>query len=102
MTRRIRRCPWCRTELPRAAPARQRFCGSVCRKRAWRRGRRRDLLIGRAAAAILDDTPVGVGRCEQCDGIISIRKRADSRFCSPACRTRAWRERLEATQEPSR
>ncbi|MER7582603.1 hypothetical protein [Kitasatospora sp. NPDC097691] len=87
---------------PKDAPARKPFCGPDCRKRAWRRRRRRDLLISRGTAVIFSDTVFGAGRCEQCNGIISVRKRLYSRFCSPACRTSAWRERLEATQEPSR
>ncbi|GAA1377260.1 hypothetical protein GCM10009612_76790 [Streptomyces beijiangensis] len=33
------------------------------------------------------------GRCPMCAGYVSLRKRDDSVYCSPRCRTRAWRAR---------
>ncbi|MGW6012887.1 hypothetical protein [Streptomyces sp. NPDC055210] len=38
----------------------------------------------------------GQGRCPACRLTVSVRKRTDSVYCSPKCRTRAWRLRREA------
>jgi hypothetical protein len=92
MTGRIRRCRWCRAVLPKGSASSRRYCSARCRKRGWRYRQRKLELIGRAAAVFLGDVPYGPA----CGGLVSIRKRTDSVYCSPRCRTRAWRMRREA------
>jgi len=45
----------------------------------------------------LKDRLRGQRRCQQCQGSIPATDRSDARFCSTACRQRAYRERGRAT-----
>ncbi|WP_413755082.1 hypothetical protein [Streptomyces sp. MMBL 11-3] len=39
----------------------------------------------------------GQNRCPVCGLAVSVRKRTDAVYCSPKCRTKAWRQRRAAT-----
>lgn len=103
--RHIRRCSQCGTELPDGSRRSRRYCGSACRTRAWRVSRAREAAIeagGQALQALIEGRPHPWPRfrCPECgdtwyaaDTPLGTRKRSDSRWCSPRCRTRAWRRR---------
>ncbi|GGX36722.1 hypothetical protein GCM10010353_59860 [Streptomyces chryseus] len=77
----------------------------ACRTKAWRLQQARRAQIdagGEAMRALLEGRPHPWPRfrCPECgsrwsasDTPFGIRKRSDSRYCSPRCRTRAWRKR---------
>jgi hypothetical protein len=93
---RIRRCRWCRAVLPKGSAPTRRYCSARCRKRGWRYRQRKLLLIERAGASILGTAEGGPGTCPVCGRGVSIRSCADAVYCSPLCRTRAWRMRRGA------
>ncbi|MFB7293374.1 hypothetical protein [Actinacidiphila glaucinigra] len=37
----------------------------------------------------------GQDLCPVCGVMVSLRKRSDAVYCSPKCRTRAWRQRRD-------
>jgi hypothetical protein len=113
VTGKIRRCNECRAVLPRDAGPNRRYCDSTCRSRHWRRVQRHETVFRRAVMQSLDVIGGGqlyaVGRCPVCGWGVPIRKRTDSVYCGPRCRTRAWRTRRtlaapagDASERPSR
>ncbi|MFJ4633909.1 hypothetical protein [Streptomyces sp. NPDC088847] len=102
MTRKMRRCAECRVPLPRDAGQRRRYCDTTCRSRQWRRVKRHDEIYRRVMSSLnaelgRDGFVWGQGRCPACGVSVSVRKRTDSVYCSPKCRTRAWRLRRESS-----
>ncbi|MDQ0408871.1 hypothetical protein ABVB69_32270 [Streptomyces sp. NPDC000349] len=96
----VRRCTQCRAQLPANAGPNRRYCDSACRSRHWRRVQRHNEIYRRAVEEALDVIQGGgilwsQGRCPVCGVSVSVRKRTDSVYCSPKCRTRAWRIRRE-------
>ena len=81
--------------LPKGSAPSRRYCTARCRKAGYRYRQQHLALIGRASASIL-----GTGEdaaCPVCGRRVSIRKRADTVYCSGRCRTAAWRMRREAS-----
>ncbi|QFZ72951.1 hypothetical protein GFH48_06465 [Streptomyces fagopyri] len=97
-----RRCAQCREALPAGASASRRYCDSACRSRHWRRVRRPDEIYRRAVeqncGVVRGEFLRGQGRCPVCKVPVPLRKRTDSVYCSPKCRTRAWRRRRDTTE----
>ncbi|MFF6975975.1 MULTISPECIES: hypothetical protein [Streptomyces] len=98
MTSKVRRCGCCRAVLPKDAGPNRRYCDATCRSRHWRRVQRRENIFQRAVQQGIEILAGGVdryveGRCPVCGWSVSLRKRRDSVYCSPRCRTRAWRLR---------
>lgn len=97
----MRRCAQCRKLLPKddAGPNR-RYCDTTCRSRHWRRVQRDEEIYRRAVyeglQVIRGEYLWAQGLCPVCGVSVSLRKRTDSVYCSPKCRTRAWRLRREA------
>jgi hypothetical protein len=101
----VRRCSRCGIALPEGSRRSRRYCGATCRRRAWRlvRARRAQLDAGGEAMPALTEGrrhPWPRFRCPEYGSTwftgetpFGIRKRSDSRSCSPRCRTRAWRKR---------
>ncbi|MDF5757340.1 hypothetical protein [Spongiactinospora sp. TRM90649] len=102
-----RRCDNCEFALPEGARASRRFCSGACRAEQWRKLRRSREVY---AAAVAELAVLGIGRgpsagelraqrpkarCPVCGQWwwVGLRKRADAVYCSPRCRTAAWRER---------
>lgn len=109
MTRRnVRRCGECSAPLPEGSRRSRRYCSSACRTRAWRQMRARRAQLdagGEAMRALIEGRPHPWPqfKCPECgsrwyssDTPFGTRKRSDSRYCSPRCRTRAWRSRLRS------
>ncbi|RKN35879.1 hypothetical protein D7294_30710 [Streptomyces hoynatensis] len=102
MTRRSGRprgrwCPEYGSRLkPRARPGAV-FCSPACRARHWRMVRRT-----KARVAVIRSGPDGEAVCPVCGTpwAAGVERRADAVYCSPRCRTRAWRDR-QAFAEPS-
>ncbi len=100
---RTRRCVQCGVLLPKDAGPNRRFCDARCRGRHWRRVRRYEEIYRRAfkgLGVIRGETLWAHGRCPLCGLTVSLRKRTDAVYCSPKCRTRAWRLRQEDLSEP--
>ncbi|MEU0002370.1 hypothetical protein ABZ069_36275 [Streptomyces microflavus] len=109
---RSRVCAVCGAGLPRAGSARRRYCSGACRAQAWRdrqtSGRIIAIGVLTAEAEIAGDVEA-LERllCPVCGQPVlpGGRRRRDARYCSGACRTRAWRHRrlpLEELEEPVR
>ncbi|NEB32894.1 hypothetical protein G3I62_28030 [Streptomyces sp. SID14446] len=101
MTRKpVRRCAQCRALLPKDAGPNRRYCDTTCRSRHWRRVQRHEEIYQRAVyeglQVIRGEYLWAQGLCPVCGVSVSLRKRTDSVYCSPKCRTRAWRLRREA------
>jgi len=112
-----RRCGWCGHLLRRAARIDARFCSDRCRAASNRRLARdvaayaamveyqdrcrRDDLTLRCPGCGAPVAPFLLGHPEQAEA----RYRADRRYCSAICRTRAWRSRQRSSKpnaQPSR
>ncbi|MFD9033319.1 hypothetical protein ACFVZW_19520 [Streptomyces sp. NPDC059567] len=108
--RNVRRCGQCGMELPEGSRRSRRYCGAACRTRAWRVARARWAAIdagGEAYRALIEGRrhPWPRFRCPECGATwyasaspLGTRKRSDSRYCSPRCRTRAWRRRSRSAR----
>ncbi|ONI80017.1 hypothetical protein ALI144C_23465 [Actinosynnema sp. ALI-1.44] len=88
-----RRCPSCGGRLPGSARRDAVYCSTACRARHWRWERASRVRV----AAIRDASEHGRARCAECgtEWVRGVEHRTDARFCSPQCRTRAWRRRRE-------
>jgi len=92
----VRRCGQCGRELPKGSRRSRRYCDSAW---AWRVSRARWAAIdagGEAYRALIESRPQPWPRfrCPECgdtwyasDTPLGTRKRSDSRYCSPRCRT---------------
>ncbi|MBC3844746.1 hypothetical protein GXW82_44645 [Streptacidiphilus sp. 4-A2] len=97
-------------ELPPGSRRTRRFCSARCRTRCWRELRARRAQIesgGEALRAVVEGRPHPWPRhhCPECgarwhygDAPAWNHKRADAAYCSPRCRTRAWRKRRTVQQ----
>lgn len=108
VNRKTPRCNQCGTPLPDGSRKGRRYCAAACRTRAWRTAKARREAFEAGGAAI---EAVGEGRCHpwpqftcpECgsiwysaDALFGKIKRSDSQYCSPRCRTKAWRRRLRS------
>jgi hypothetical protein len=90
MPKPIRRCQHCCRVLPPLMRSDARFCSAACRAKERRHRPRMDHIYARE--------PLFGGRgrrCQQCGGpLIGLDdRREDARYCSAACRQRAYRAR---------
>ncbi|MGW1068913.1 hypothetical protein ACWD4F_30885 [Streptomyces aureus] len=92
----MRRCAECRALLPKDAGPNRRYCDTTCRSRHWRHD---EEIYQRA---VYEGLQVIRGECLWAQGLcpvrgvsLSLRKRTDSVYCFPKCRSRAWRLRRE-------
>lgn len=83
-----RRCDYCRRTLPVKMHSHARFCSASCRARRWR-----ELEATKRRAAAHHNAESRWRSCPVCGAqwIAGLHLRSDARFCSPRCRTRAWR-----------
>ncbi|WP_143645479.1 hypothetical protein [Streptomyces swartbergensis] len=107
MTSKVRRCDCCGQKLPKGAGPNRRYCDATCRSRHWRRVQRQETVFQRAVQQGIEILAGGVdryveGRCPVCGWSVSLRKRRDAVYCSPKCRTRAWRLRSETRDASER
>ncbi|MCI4041771.1 zinc finger MYND domain-containing protein [Streptomyces sp. TRM75563] len=107
---RTRVCAVCGAGLPRAGPARRRYCSDACRALAYRDRQTSGRIIAvgmlTAEAEIAGDIEA-LARllCPECGQPVlpGGRRRRDARYCSGTCRTRAWRHhRLPLEQQEER
>ncbi|QDA10379.1 hypothetical protein FMM49_01210 (plasmid) [Streptomyces rimosus subsp. rimosus] len=92
-----RRCRVCGRRLRPGARPQAVYCSAACRARQWRTERS----LRKRAAAVRDR---GCQRtCPQCGTtwVAGVDRRLSAVFCSPRCRTRAWRQRREGFAQPS-
>lgn len=102
-------CAVCGAGLPRAGPARRRYCSGACRAQAWRdrqtSGRIITIGVLTAEAEITGDVEA-LKRllCPVCRQPVlpGGRRRRDARYCSGTCRTRAWRHRRLPLEQPAK
>ncbi|MEV2275686.1 hypothetical protein AB0I72_08870 [Nocardiopsis sp. NPDC049922] len=102
-----RRCAGCGAALPAGVRASRRFCDAACRAVAWRERRRSSQAY---AAAVAELVAAGIAQgpssrqvraqypsaaCPVCGRRwwVTVSRRSDAVYCSPRCRTAAWRER---------
>ncbi|MFF9639731.1 hypothetical protein ACF1D2_34775 [Streptomyces bacillaris] len=96
--------------LPRAGPARRRYCSGACRAQAYRDRQTSGRII---AVGVLTAETEATGDAELLERLLCPvcrqpvlpggRRRKDARYCSGTCRTRAWRHRrlpLEDREDP--
>ncbi|MFJ3402478.1 hypothetical protein ACIPM5_36550 [Streptomyces microflavus] len=106
---RWRMCAVCGAGLPRAGPARRRYCSDACRAQAYRdrqtSGRIITIGVLTAEAEITGDIEA-LERllCPVCQQPVlpGGRRRRDARYCSGTCRTRAWRHRRLPREQPEK
>ncbi|MEW1677967.1 hypothetical protein AB0O47_32740 [Streptomyces noursei] len=108
--KKVRRCSQCGAELPEGSRRSRRYCSAACRTKAWRWQRERDAWWEGNAdfiAALREGRPYHRPkvRCPVCEGWWYVgeapswlRKRVDAVYCSPKCRTRAYRERRSGSE----
>jgi hypothetical protein len=81
--------------LPKDAGPNRRYCDVICRSRHWRRILQRAVYAG---LQVIKGEYLGAQALYPVCGVsVSVRRRTDSVYCSPKCRTRAWMMRREAT-----
>lgn len=106
MTRKsVRTCSQCGIPLPEGSRRSRRYCSAACRTKAWRWKREREegwRTNVEFVAALREGRPYHrpKKRCPICKGwwftgeaTGGNRKRVDALYCSPRCRTRAYRKR---------
>lgn len=103
MARRHRHCVVCGKPLPKRCSPQRKYCDGACKAAAYRDRRKAALILGTAMYAWrLEDRgnllAAADYRCAYCWRLTlpGVRRRADSRYCSGKCRTRAWRAREAA------
>lgn len=111
MSRKTPRCSQCGTPLPDGSRKSRRYCGATCRTKAWRTAKARREAIdagGVALKALIEGRrhPWPRFTCPECgstwysaDAPFGKTKRSDSLYCSPRCRTRAWRRRHSRSED---
>jgi hypothetical protein len=77
---------------PIAGTRRRRYCSVRCNSRAWRRARREAAASPVGAADVPPLSPPAMRRCASCGAPLRATH-AKRRFCSAACRQRAYRGR---------
>lgn len=105
-----RRCAQCALDLPEGCRSSRRYCSAACRTRAWRQMREREewwrsnVEFG---IALREGRPYRRPkvRCPVCktwwyigEAPRTVRKRVDAVYCSPRCRTRAYRQRRSRSE----
>ncbi|WP_116247720.1 DUF2116 family Zn-ribbon domain-containing protein [Nocardiopsis sp. FIRDI 009] len=100
--RRHRKCVVCGAALPKNSSPRRAYCDGACRALAYRDRRKAARIIGLAVVVTRDElagTPMERDFCPVCGTILlaGAARRADARYCSGRCRTRAWRARKART-----
>ncbi|WP_181800373.1 hypothetical protein [Streptomyces ipomoeae] len=107
--KRVRRCSQCGTALPEGSRRSRRYCSAACRTKAWRWRREREEWFQtnvEFVAALREGRPYRRPkvRCPVCKGwwfvgeTSAVRKRVDAVYCSPRCRTRAYRQRRSRSE----
>lgn len=105
------RCSQCGIPLPEGCRRSCRYCSAACRKKAWRWNREREERWHsnvEFAAALREGRSYHhpKKRCPICKGwwftgeiTGGKRKRVDAVYCSPRCRTRAYRQRASRSED---
>ncbi|CAM5506262.1 hypothetical protein SANTM175S_07250 [Streptomyces antimycoticus] len=100
----------CGSPLPEGSRRSRRYCSAACRTKAWRWKREREewwRSNKEFAAALREGRPYHRPRqrCPVCKGwwftgeaTGGNRKRVDALYCSPRCRTRAYRQRRSRSE----
>ncbi|MCX4707177.1 hypothetical protein [Streptomyces sp. NBC_01373] len=108
--KKVRRCSQCAIPLPDGSRQSRRYCSPACRMKAWRWRQEREEWWDSNAdfiAALREGLPYHRPkvRCPVCKGWWYVgeapswlRKRVDAVYCSPRCRTRAYRERRSRSE----
>lgn len=102
-------CAVCGAGLPRAGPARRRYCSDACRAQAYRDRQTSGRII---AIGVLTAEATVTGDVEALERLLCPvcrqpvlpggRRRRDARYCSGTCRTRAWRHRPLPREQPEK
>lgn len=112
-----RRCASCHTALPSDAYVRRRYCSPRCVARAYRKRVRyaerheraaqivhlfASLTFPERAAVVSGELAFPDIQCPVCGVVVwqGVRRRIDTKYCSQACRSRAYRERRKHDAEP--
>jgi hypothetical protein len=74
-----------------------RWCSRKCRERA----RRREALAARVRRSLDGDDDWAHMICLGCESPLPHERRSNVRYCSHACRQRAYRQRQKADEAPS-